>query len=115
MRIIDTKGLRTSLPPKTREARASDRSSTAAVVGLIGSPVRSRNAGRSQGKPRFFAGRHWVVALALLLTATTLQAHVKWFASYDLTKPMTPATDVLSQPFILLFLLSVVLVYVFSG
>jgi hypothetical protein len=51
--------------------------------------------------------------LALLFAAAPLQAHVKWFERYDLTRPMTSATDVLTQPFVLLFLLSVVSVYAF--
>jgi hypothetical protein len=51
--------------------------------------------------------------LAILLAAAPLQAHVKWFESYDLTKPMTSPTDLLSIQFVCLFLLSVVLVCAF--
>ena len=40
-------------------------------------------------------------------------AHVKWFADYDLTKPLLPIGDVLTGQFVFFFLASVVAIYAF--
>ena len=43
----------------------------------------------------------------------TIEAHVKWFGRYDLTKAPLPIDQVLAKPFIYLFLLSVFSIYLF--
>ncbi len=47
------------------------------------------------------------------LASLPASAHIKWFEPYDLTKPMLPASDVLTKPFICCFLASVILIYGF--
>ncbi len=42
-----------------------------------------------------------------------VQAHVKWFVEYDITKPPTPIGEVLNGMFIQMFLISVAGVYLF--
>lgn len=47
------------------------------------------------------------------ITAISANAHVKWFAEYDVTKPPTPIGDVLDGTFVKLFLVSVAACYLF--
>ena len=58
-----------------------------------------------------------VSRLAMALTALSLafgaQAHVKWFASYDLTKPPLPIGEVITTEFIYLYILSIFCIYMF--
>ncbi len=49
----------------------------------------------------------------LALCAATVQAHVKWFVEYDVTKPPTPIGEVLDGTFVKMFLASVAAVYLF--
>jgi len=49
----------------------------------------------------------------LMICALSVQAHVKWFFDYDVTKPPTPIGEVLDGTFIKLFLVSVIACYVF--
>ena len=45
-----------------------------------------------------------VTLLVGLLATESARAHVKWFADYDLTKPPLPIGEVLTRPFVTLFL-----------
>jgi hypothetical protein len=49
----------------------------------------------------------------ILLLSRPAEAHVKWFAPYDLNEPPVPIGDVLTAQFVYFFLASVVVVYVF--
>ncbi len=49
----------------------------------------------------------------LLLVLNTAQAHVKWFAAYDESKPPLPIGDVLTKTFVWFFLASIAATYVF--
>ena len=68
-----------------------------------------RVAGRWPSK-RWLGG---LVLLAGLLASGSAQAHVKWFAEYDLNKPPLPIGDVLTGQFVHFFLSSVLLIYAF--
>ena len=43
----------------------------------------------------------------------TFEGHVKWFGHYDITEPPLPVDQVLTKPFIYLFLISVFSIYLF--
>jgi len=42
-----------------------------------------------------------------------IEEHVKWFGHYDITKPPLPVEQVLTKPFIYLFLISIFAIYLF--
>lgn len=52
-------------------------------------------------------------AVTAALTASSADAHVKWFVDYDITKPPLPIGQVLSGTFITFLLASTVAVYLF--
>ncbi|HEX8246559.1 MAG TPA: hypothetical protein VF599_00115 [Pyrinomonadaceae bacterium] len=60
------------------------------------------------GKYRFF-----ISIFLLAICAATAQAHVKWFADYDVTKPPLPIGQVLDATFVKMFLVSVGACYLF--
>lgn len=49
----------------------------------------------------------------LLMPLTRAEAHVKWFAQYDISKPPMPIGDVLTKTFIWFFIWSIVAIYLF--
>jgi hypothetical protein len=51
--------------------------------------------------------------IAALFACRSAQAHIKWFAPYDLNKPPLPIGDVLDARFVTFFLASVLLIYAF--
>lgn len=57
------------------------------------------------------------IGMSLLLwlswPITQAEAHVKWFAQYDVSKPPLPIGDVLTKTFVWFFLWSIVFIYVF--
>lgn len=55
----------------------------------------------------------WILPWLLLLPMTQAQAHVKWFAQFDISKPPMPIGDVLTRTFIWFFIWSVVAIYLF--
>lgn len=58
----------------------------------------------------------WLSGLTLLagcFGSCSAQAHIKWFAEYDLNKPPLPIGEVLTGQFVDLFLVSVLLTYAF--
>ena len=65
----------------------------------------------------FPAGGNRVLGIAVLLAGSlasrSAHAHIKWFADYDLTKPPLPIGEVLTRPFVTLFLASLVFIYAF--
>lgn len=48
-----------------------------------------------------------------LLVSTEANAHIKWFEPYDIRQALQPPGDVLSQSFVLLFVASAILIFVF--
>lgn len=74
-------------------------------------------------RPGLLLGQHLAIyrlfwlRLMVMLSCSTLasavDAHIKWFKPYDISKPPKPIGDVLSKTFILFFLGSVAFVYIF--
>jgi hypothetical protein len=54
-----------------------------------------------------------LMALAAMIGSAPAQAHVKWFAEYDLTKPPLPIGGVIDGRFVNFFLASVITIYGF--
>lgn len=77
--------------------------------------------GRSQGKGDGLrlTGRmsRWLIGAVLVIAglagSNPAHAHVKWFAEYDLTKPLLPVGEVLNGQFVDFFLASVLFIYGF--
>jgi len=61
---------------------------------------------------RKFFGLFFAIML-IAICAVTVEAHVKWFFDYDVTKPPTPIGEVLDGTFVKMFLVSVAACYLF--
>ena len=71
------------------------------------SPVAARRPG---GRTRWLSS---LILLAGLVGSDPAQAHVKWFAHYDITHPPLPIGEVVTPQFVYFFLANVFLIYVF--
>lgn len=81
-----------------------------ALLGRKGLTVAQRRlAGRGASK-RWLGG---LMLFAGLVESGSAQAHVKWFAAYDLSKPPIPIGEVLTGEFVEFFLSSLLLIYAF--
>src|SRR5580704_12154939 len=64
-------------------------------------------------RPGAFIAGLFVLPLTSFLAGRSAQAHIKWFAPYDLNKSPLPIGDVVTAQFVYFFLSSLLVIYAF--